>query len=379
MTNHAILLAGGHGIRARVPEKQYALVGEKPLLWYALNALANHPRIQRVVVVIPAGDEARVAAWLEEWKLEKAEWTIGGDSRQASARAGFEKLNPKASDLVVFHNAANPFVTHEEITAVLDAADNAGAAFVGHLASDTLKQVKEGRVVKTLDRSEVWHAQTPQALRADIYRSALAAGRTGTDEMSLVEAMGVQPVVVAASTNNIKITTSRDLEFARFIIEGGGALHAIGLDSHRFDPARKGLVLGGVFWPNEPAMIANSDGDVMLHALCNALLQSVGGSSLGTVADDMLKEGVKDSTGYLAEVLKKTDEKKLRLAHVGFQLEAAHPKIDPMHDRLKRSLSGLLDLAPEHIGITATSGEGLTPFGRGEGLQCFATVTLKQR
>jgi len=377
--NSAILLAAGHGTRSKVPQKQYAQVGGKPLLWYSLNALSKHSKIEKVVVVIQSGDETKFEQWIKEWGFKNVEWVRGGESRQASATLGFKKLAPKPNDIVLFHNAANPFVTVDEITHVIEAAQDAAAAFVAQPVNDTLKQVKDGRVVKTLDRSEVWQAQTPQALRADLYQSALVATLTGTDEMSLVEGIGVQPVVVPASANNIKITTPRDLEFARFLIEGGATLTGIGKDSHRFDANQKGLTLGGLELPNEPKMLANSDGDVMIHALCNALLQTIGAQSLGTIADDMVKLGIKDSRDYLKKVLELINDHNLKIVHVGFQLEGAHPKIDPLNERLTQSLAELLEISSEHIGITATTGEDLTPFGRGEGLQCLVTVNLKPR
>jgi 2-C-methyl-D-erythritol 4-phosphate cytidylyltransferase/2-C-methyl-D-erythritol 2,4-cyclodiphosphate synthase len=374
--NHAIILAAGHGTRAAVPHKQYALIGGHPLLWYSLKAFSRHERISKIVLVIREEDKEKIDSWLESWNFENVDLAFGGKSRQASASAGFQVLNSDSQDIVLFHNSANPFVTQDEITQVIEAANESAAAFVAHPATDTLKQVKDNRVTTTVNRSEIWQAQTPQALRADLYQNALVAGLQGTDEMSLIESMGVQPVVVQASVNNKKITTQRDLEFARFLIEGSTSVHGIGQDSHRFDSDDKGLALGGLTFEDSPRIIGNSDGDVMIHALCNAILQVIGEKSLGSVADEMVEDGIKDSAEYLKKVLSMMAAKKFKLTQVGFQLEGATPKIDPISPQLKQSLAELLSLDPSQIGITATTGEDLTPFGRGEGLQCFASVTL---
>jgi 2-C-methyl-D-erythritol 4-phosphate cytidylyltransferase / 2-C-methyl-D-erythritol 2,4-cyclodiphosphate synthase len=373
---YAILLAAGHGTRSEVPQKQYTSINGKPLLWYSLKVLSEHPLIDSVVIVVPLGDNEKIEKWLSEWNIKQVALAAGGDSRQSSATAGFKTINPNPEDLILFHNAANPFVTPEEITAVLDTAQESAAAFVAHPVSDTLKQVKNGRVVRTIDRANMWQAQTPQVLRADLYASALAANLSGTDEMSLVESMGIQPTVVPASRYNKKITTPDDLEWAQLRMEKSTTRHGIGQDSHRFDRLHTGLTLGGIQLPSHPKMIANSDGDVMLHALCNALLQSIGEASLGSIADDMAKRGITDSAAYLEHVLGMVREHSLSLVRVGFQLEGATPQIDPIAPQLKKRLSELLTIDSTDIGITATTGEDLTAFGRGEGLQCFATVTL---
>ncbi len=372
----AIFLAAGNGGRAQVPNKLFFEVNKKPLLWYPLSTLHNHPQIDQIVLVIRDVDQPQIKKWLEEWKMANVLLTTGGETRQKSAQNGFKKL-PKVApnDLLLFHNAANPFVTAREITQTLKEAKKTGAAFVAHPAVDTLKQV--GKAVKTLDRTTIFHAQTPQVVRADLYKKALEAGVQSTDEMMLVEALGIRPEMVLASADNIKVTTPRDLEFARFLLKDVNIRTGIGQDSHKFDREHKGLTLGGVHLSEHPKTDANSDGDVMIHALCNAILQALGEGSFSKIADPMCKQGITDSSEYLKKILKKMTTQGFTITHAGFQLEGATPQIDPLTGDLKSSLSELLSLDPSRIGITSTTGEGLTPFGRGEGIQCLATVTLK--
>jgi 2-C-methyl-D-erythritol 4-phosphate cytidylyltransferase / 2-C-methyl-D-erythritol 2,4-cyclodiphosphate synthase len=377
--NYAIILAAGNGVRSKVPNKLFTLINDKPLLYYAVERICEHGFIDRVALVVKGSDLEKVRGWLVEWGHTQVELVEGGSTRQESAEKGvgaFGKLN--AEDVLIIHNAANPFVTPEEITQVIKATEKSGAALVAHPIVDTLKEVKDDRVEGTVDRRSIWAAQTPQAMKAKHYQKAIEENLEGTDEMTLMEEMGIKPQVVRASINNVKITTKRDINFARFLIEGGAVKTGFGMDSHRFEREHRGLTLGGIHLKDEPQTIANSDGDVMIHALCNALLQAIGKGSIGTVADEMFEDGVTDSTEYLKEILKEVSELKMNIQHIGFQLEGAQPKVDPIAEDLKKSLAKLLSLKTFQIGITASTGEDLTPFGRGEGLQCFATVTLRE-
>ena len=149
---------------------------------------------------------------------------------------------------------------------------------------------------------------------------------------------------------------------------------AIGQDSHRFEEAPgKPFVLGGVVFPEEPCgLLANSDGDVLLHALTNAVSGITGRNVLGGPADSLCRAGITDSAAYLAEALKDLAEP---VVHVSFSIEAAHPKMAPRIEDMKISVARLLGIRPEQVGITATSGEGLTDFGRGLGVSVFCILT----
>ena len=150
----------------------------------------------------------------------------------------------------------------------------------------------------------------------------------------------------------------------------------LGQDSHRFEPQKtdKQLVLGGVVFENEIAMLGNSDADVVLHAIANGISGITGVNILGKISDDLcLKHGVTDSKVYVQEALKYLNG--WEVCHVSCSLECKKPKITPKIPEMKQSISQLLGLNVEDVGITATTGEGLTDFGRGEGIQVFCIVT----
>lgn len=151
----------------------------------------------------------------------------------------------------------------------------------------------------------------------------------------------------------------------------------IGQDSHRFnfDDKEKKLVLGGVVFEGHVPLQGNSDADVILHSITNAISGVTCVNILGKVSDDLcLKQGIKDSRVYLKEAVKYLGESKV--VHVSLSIECSTPKITPKIPEIRQSLSTLLEIPENCIGITATTGEGLTPFGQGLGIQVFTCVTV---
>jgi len=153
---------------------------------------------------------------------------------------------------------------------------------------------------------------------------------------------------------------------------------AIGQDSHRFEPegSSKPLVLGGVRIDGCPGLAGNSDADVILHAVTNAISGITGVNILGAVSDKMcLTQGITDSAAYLRKSLGSFVD--FHITHVSVSIEARRPILSSHLPAIRRSLAQLLSLTESAIGITATSGEGLTAFGRGEGVQVLAVVTAE--
>ena len=164
--------------------------------------------------------------------------------------------------------------------------------------------------------------------------------------------------------------------------------NGIGQDSHRFmqpceaqlksaDKWPKKLILGGVVFEGETPLVANSDGDAVLHALTNALSGVSGVNILGPIADQMCRQGITDSAAYLEKGLAIVKEQGWELRHISISIEALKPKMMPKIGPMKQRIGELVGLDPERIGITATTGEQLTRFGEGEGIMVFASVTMR--
>ena len=155
----------------------------------------------------------------------------------------------------------------------------------------------------------------------------------------------------------------------------------LGQDSHPFEKNKiKPLILGGVKISIEGGLEGNSDGDVILHCICNALSSAIGGDSLGTWADEMcLKKGIKDSSQYLKWILGKVEKKSFIIENISISIEAKKPRLSlEMINQIKHNLASLLTIKIDQIGITITSGEGLTAFGRGEAIQALTIILLKK-
>lgn len=153
----------------------------------------------------------------------------------------------------------------------------------------------------------------------------------------------------------------------------------IGQDSHRFltQDSTKPCVLGGIVFDEVPGFNANSDGDVVFHAICNAISSVTGILILGAIADDLcLKAGITDSEIYLKEAMKTLNKQKI--THVAITIEAKRPKFKPRIDQMRENIARVMELDPSEVGLTATTGEGLTDFGCGDGVQVFAIITTQE-
>jgi len=150
----------------------------------------------------------------------------------------------------------------------------------------------------------------------------------------------------------------------------------LGQDSHRFDfeDKNKPLILAGIIFDGAPPLKGNSDADVVLHAITNAVSSITGINILGAVSDKLcLEQGITDSAVYLQKSLEYLSG--WTISHISCSIECKSPKISPKIEEMKRNISALLHITPQDVGITATTGEGLTAFGRGEGIQVLCIIT----
>lgn len=386
--NFAIIVAAGKSKRmGKNANKVFLPLMGKTMIWHVLDIFHSCRKIDEIIVVAQKNDFEKIRGIKSDYGFDKIKKVVaGGEERQDSVYNGLMSIKAKEDDIILIHNGSNPLVLENEIDECINAAIKFDAAVAGFPLKDTIKKASGDFVEKTIDRKDIFQVQTPQAVKyglfAEAFKNAKKKKLKATDDVSLVEALGRKVKIVRCSYENIKVTTQDDLKIAEGILMGRNKMNkdskiGFGHDSHKFSASRsRKLVLGGYIVPNETGMEANSDGDLILHALFNAISSAIGMKSLGHYADPMLEKGTTDSKEYLQVILKKLKEKNMKIINVSISIEAKRPRLDDCTGKIIQSLSKILEIGKERIGITCTSGEGLSPFGRGEGMQCFAVVSL---
>jgi 2-C-methyl-D-erythritol 4-phosphate cytidylyltransferase len=225
MKTLAILVAAGRGERMGATRpKAFLDVGDKPMLAHAADAFAAAPSVDAVVAVVPEADVA-AARHLLAGTAKLHGVVAGGARRQDSVLEGMKQAPDGFDGIVLVHDAARPFVDVALIESVIAAAQAHGAALPVLPLTDTVKRVRDGRVVETLDRAELGGAQTPQGFRFGLltraYEDAFQARVPLTDEAMAVERIGAPVAAVPGSARNRKLTTPEDLAWARALLAGG--------------------------------------------------------------------------------------------------------------------------------------------------------------
>jgi 2-C-methyl-D-erythritol 4-phosphate cytidylyltransferase / 2-C-methyl-D-erythritol 2,4-cyclodiphosphate synthase len=390
----AVVPAAGRGerfeksaSRSHAP-KQYAPLAGTTVLECSLRPLLCEPRIERVVVVL-APDDAR---WREHApRSKKLLTTLGGASRQDSVLAGLKMLREHASpaDWVLVHDAARPCLESADVAALIAVLEaGASGAVLAAPVVDTVKRERDGTVCETVDRSGLWRALTPQAFAlGELERALEEAARSNvsvTDESQAMERKGVRPVLVQGSPFNIKVTRAADLQVAARILQSaekrtmsGRVRIGQGFDVHTFGDGDH-VVLGGVRMAHDRGVIAHSDGDVVIHALCDALLGALGKGDIGRhFPDTDPRYRGADSRLFLRTVAAMVREAGYRLVNADVTVLAEAPRIAAHRDAMAANLAQDLDVAPELINIKATTTERMGFVGRGEGLAAQAAVLLE--
>jgi 2-C-methyl-D-erythritol 4-phosphate cytidylyltransferase len=220
LTAWAIVVGAGDGARLGADRpKAFVALGDRVLLAHSVELLEEHPAIDGIVLVVPAGWEEPASLLADDLAAGKVAASVaGGATRAESVAAGLGEV-PDDADLILVHDAARPFASPELVSAVLAALGDADGAVPGVPVTDTIKLVDGSRVVETPDRSRLVAVQTPQGFVATSlrrgYGQPAAAVAAATECASLVEASGGTVAVVPGEPANIKITTADDLERAR--------------------------------------------------------------------------------------------------------------------------------------------------------------------
>lgn len=380
----AIVVAAGSSQRMGGRDKLLEPIGGRPVLAWALRAMADAPSVSRLILVTAGDRVAQMGArpWVRELDVAVL---AGGARRQDSVAAG---LAASGSEVVLIHDGARPFVRVETVEAVALAAREHGAALPVLPLVDSLKRVgPDGRALP-VDRAGLCRAQTPQGARRDLLTSAFAAlggsDHDWTDEAALLEAHGVPVMGLAGDPRNVKVTEPTDLEMARALagVDEAAVWPSYGsaTDLHPFGP-QDGLVLGGIQLPDAPRLFGHSDGDVVLHAIADACLGAAGLPDLGRQfpPSDPATSGA-DSAALLGVVLARVAAEGWRPASADLSIVGARPRLGGRRlEGIRERLAELLDLPLERVGVRASTGNLSGDEGYGLAISASALVGLVRR
>jgi 2-C-methyl-D-erythritol 4-phosphate cytidylyltransferase/2-C-methyl-D-erythritol 2,4-cyclodiphosphate synthase len=372
----ALIVAAGSGTRAGgdIP-KQYAPIAGKAVLAHAIDALAAHPRIDEIRVVIGAGHEQLYANAIGARAI--ATPVIGGASRRESVANG---LAVTRSEQILIHDAARPFLPADVIDRLLAALEQASGAVPVLPVADTLTEAGDD-LGPTVSRDRLARVQTPQAFRTDAIRAAHAAwdaGKEATDDAQIARAAGFTVKTVAGSPALDKLTFPADFTAAEQRLAAAMVSRtALGFDVHGFTEG-DGLWIGGIRIPHSRALAGHSDADVGLHALTDALLGTIGDGDIGThfPPSDPKWRGAASHL-FLTHARDLILARGGRIDHVDLTIICEEPKVGPHRAAIRARIAELLGLSETKISIKATTTESLGFTGRREGVAAQAAATVR--
>jgi 2-C-methyl-D-erythritol 4-phosphate cytidylyltransferase/2-C-methyl-D-erythritol 2,4-cyclodiphosphate synthase len=378
---YALVVAAGRGTRFGGEQpKQYLPLAGHMVLHHAIAAFAGHPRIANVQVVIRPEDGDLFDRAVAELKVLPP--VAGGQTRQESVRHGLEALAVYRPHRVLIHDGARPFPEKALIDRIIGALDQAPAAIPCLPLHDTIKRARGDLIQTTVDRSDLWRAQTPQGFHFEAILAAhrARAGRASTDDSAVAEAAGLMPLLVTGDEANMKITAPEDLAIAERLRAArfGDVRIGQGFDVHAFGPGDK-VVICGVGIPHHAGLVGHSDADVGLHSLTDAMLGAIAAGDIGQhfPSGDPKWQGA-SSDQFLRLAADLIRARGGIVAAVDVTIICESPKIAPHREAMIGRIAAILGIACDRVSVKATTTDQLGFTGRSEGIaaQAIATVHL---
>lgn len=371
----AVIVCAGKGERTGLPyNKVLYNLGYKTVLETTLDAFSDCG-IQKITIVAAPADISAVS------DIVKAYDNIcvcqGGSTRLESVYNGLKNC---PCDIVVIHDGARPYVLPKLISDSIAAARQFGSGIAAVPATDSVKYC-DGNEVRSLDRSKLYNAQTPQTF---IYKDILSAYERAaavkeqifTDDAQVYEWAGFTPHLIDGDLENIKITNARDL----FKVLPQKTRIGVGFDVHRLVSGRK-LILGGVDIPYKLGLEGHSDADVLIHAIMDALLSAAGLPDIGVLFPDTADEyaGI-SSIVLLQRVSNMLREREFTVQSVSAVIIAQKPKLADYIPLIIKSLSSVLEINDgTNINVSATTAEHLGLIGEGKAIAASASCLLTEK
>lgn len=378
----AIVVAGGSGKRmgGEIP-KQFLLLGGRSILDRSVFAVAACPAVHGIVLALPAGS----SPGLKETYRRAAKVIAvaeGGEERVDTVRNALEAVPPETG-IILVHDAVRPFVSGELVSRCVALAREHGAVVPVLPIRDTVKTWDAGgRGLATADRAKLMRAQTPQGFRAGIlreaYRKAAEDRFAGTDDASLVERAGHPVIPFPGSEENLKITVPEEYRMAAGLLrEEPDFRIGIGGDAHPLAEGRE-LWLGGVRVEHDRGLVGHSDGDVLLHAVADAVYGALGDQDIG----HHFPPGIPETEGIssreiIAHACSRMIDRGFGLVGLDAVVVCEEPRIGPLAPALRASIAELFSMPPDRVSLKGKTTEGMGFEGRREGISAWAVALLR--
>lgn len=367
-----VVCAGGKGTRAGFSQnKLLQTLGGISVLERTLAALSL-PEINEIVVAAAKDDFDAIRPLCAKYGARLVE---GGKTRFHSVENALQSVN---GEIVLVHDGARPFVTSDVISRCIESVEEHGSGICAVPSTDTLARADEnGDILDYPPRGTTYRIQTPQGFFSSDLKNAYARARADgkvdfTDDSSVYSAYVKKARLCLGDPSNVKLTYASDFSksFARV---------GFGVDTHAFGRDRNYIVLGGVKVPSHSGLIAHSDGDVLAHAVMDALLSASGLRDIGYYFPDTdEKWHDANSMQMLQEVVRLTQNEGFRAANVSVSVQAEKPRLAKYIDEIRRSIAAALSLPVCAVGVAAGTNEKLGYVGEGKGITVYASVLLKE-
>ena len=368
----ALIVAAGRGTRAggALPKQWQPLAGRRVADW-TLKAFRNHPNVDESLLVVHPDD----AQFYDNLDVKTVN---GGETRDASVRAGLEALVGTGVTHVLIHDVARATVPENVISGVIDALKTSKAAAPALAVSDALWRGEDGQVSGAQNRAGLFRAQTPQGFD---FETILAAHRSfdgqAADDVEVARAAGVNVTITEGDEANLKITTPGDFARAERILRGTMDIRlGNGFDVHAFEEGDH-VVLCGVTIPHDKALKGHSDADVGMHAVTDAIYGALAEGDIGRhFPPSEMEWKDADSAIFLKHAVDLAASKGFTISNIDCTLICERPKIGPNAAKMISRMAELIGMEEDRVSIKATTSERLGFTGREEGIAALATATL---
>lgn len=377
-----IILAAGSGSRftGSVP-KQYIKIDQLNSLEHSIKKFQENNKIDNILVVINQNDKKYFDQIFLPSKVLRP--ISGGSTRQESVKLALLHLIDFQPTKVIIHDAVRPFVDQQTITKLVESLNTNQAAIAVSKVVNTIKKAKDNSNLETLNRCELYNAETPQAFNYSLILKLHQENNDNniTDDAVLCERARIPIALVETTNNNFKITYQHDLNMAKLLSNQHYETRiGFGFDVHAFKESKESTIikLGGIAIKHNKMLKAHSDGDVVLHALVDAILGSIAAGDIGIhfpASDPKLKDI--DSVYFVNHAVKLLKQQDAQIINIDITIIAESPKIAPYSEQIIENLSSILAINSKRVSLKATTTERLGFTGRGEGIAAQVIVNVK--